>query len=354
MSSEYKVIVQGVTFLLSEDQLSFDSPNIFTERLSAGTNDQREMRFSRNPQLFSLIHEHLCGYIILPIHENALPARMSREAALKNLRADAEYYKLQKLIGLIDASNQAPAPPEAQGLSKKEKDITKPQKLPAFFHFPGRASSFNTAWNNHPYAFMEFPLHINLLKSFTIVCWYRAMSNEGWHTLISFEVPLATRPLLYISISPEQDFRFEIGIRDKPNDLKPGSSGVDPDRLSSGPSNSKAPLHVWTHLTFTQQVDSNDSVIRRMLYSNGKELVTSDAKVHIHNPTPAQTRIVLMRGSWDRYRSAGFVGQVEDVSVFQRVLEQDEIVSRASKLNIPADHGWPTSGSWDPHYDNVY
>jgi hypothetical protein len=115
MSSEYNIIVQGTTFLLSEDQLSSDSPNIFTERLSDGTPNQNEMRFSRNSQLFSLIHEHLCGYTILPIHENALPTRMSREAALKNLRADAVYYKLQKLVKLIDAStNQVPTPSNAE------------------------------------------------------------------------------------------------------------------------------------------------------------------------------------------------------------------------------------------------
>ncbi|KAG8688014.1 hypothetical protein FRC11_006213 [Ceratobasidium sp. 423] len=308
------------------------------------------MQFSRNPQLFSLIHEYLCGYTILPIHETALPSRMSRETALKNLRADAVYYGLEELVKLIDTSNQAPAPANAQGsLEKGKEGAKKPQKPPSFFHFPGRVSSFSTSWYNYPSAFVEFPLSIDLTRGFTI-----AMSNEGWHTLISLEVPLASRPLLYISISPERDFRFEIGIGDKPNGLKPNQSNVDPDRLSSGKSSPEVPLNVWTHLTFTQQVDSNGAITKRALYLNGKELISSNINIHIFNPTPTQTRMALMRGSWDQRRSAGFVGQVEDVSVFQRVLEQDEIMSRASKINAPADHGWPGPDGWNPQNDRVY
>ncbi|KAJ1301914.1 hypothetical protein OPQ81_000753 [Rhizoctonia solani] len=307
MSSEYTITVQGETFLLLEAQLLFDSPNLFTHHFTSEPS-QRQMRFSRNPQLFSLIHEYLCGYTILPIHESALPKRMSRETALKNLRADAVYYGLEKLVNLIDASNQALVPPNPQGSSEKQKEVTKTsQKLPSFFHFPGRVSSFSTSWYNSPSAFVEFPLPISLTKSFTI-----AMSNKGWHTLLSFDVPLVTRPLLYISISPEQDFRFEIGIATR-----------------------KCPYI-------------------RALYSNGKEIVSSDANIHIYNPTPAQTRMALMRGSWDQLRTAGFIGQVEDVSLFQRVLGQDEIISRASRVNAPADHGWPGPEGWDPLNDSVY
>ncbi|KAH7320455.1 hypothetical protein B0J17DRAFT_294621 [Rhizoctonia solani] len=125
MSSDYTIVVQGDPFLLSEAQLLFDSPNLFTKYFLGETpaSEPRNLRFSRNPQLFSLIHEHLCGYTILPIHENALPARMSREAALKNLRADAVYYGLKELVKLIDASSQTSAASNVEQDSFKEFDL---------------------------------------------------------------------------------------------------------------------------------------------------------------------------------------------------------------------------------------
>jgi hypothetical protein len=86
-------------FSLSKTQIEFDSPNRFTDYF-LGTN-ARGIELFRNPDLFMLILDYLSGYTILPISDNALP-RMSRENALRNLRVDAEYYRLKGLIDLID------------------------------------------------------------------------------------------------------------------------------------------------------------------------------------------------------------------------------------------------------------
>jgi hypothetical protein len=78
MSSEYAVIVQGEEFLLSRAQIEFDSPNLFTSYFLDDDSQpphNRQLKISRSSQLFYLITEHLCGYTILPIAKNAIPAR---------------------------------------------------------------------------------------------------------------------------------------------------------------------------------------------------------------------------------------------------------------------------------------
>jgi hypothetical protein len=133
MSSDYTVVVQGREFLLSRAQIEFDSPNMFTRYFSnsnpetnynPGANydpranyninvnpeinydpgsNQNRLRLSRDADLFMLILDYLSGYTIIPLTANVVPSRMSRENALRNLRADAEYYELQGLMRLIDA-----------------------------------------------------------------------------------------------------------------------------------------------------------------------------------------------------------------------------------------------------------
>ncbi|KAG8736577.1 hypothetical protein FRC10_009150 [Ceratobasidium sp. 414] len=107
MASEHKVVIQGETFLLSRDQIEFDSPNFFTEYFLDDTcAHKHSIKLSRNPHLFALIVEYLSGYAILPISGTALAAQMDQENALKNLRVDAEFYNLQGLKRLIDAYTQ--------------------------------------------------------------------------------------------------------------------------------------------------------------------------------------------------------------------------------------------------------
>ncbi|KAG8736578.1 hypothetical protein FRC10_009151 [Ceratobasidium sp. 414] len=145
------------------------------------------------------------------------------------------------------------------------------------------------------------------------------------------DVPLAPHSLFYVSISPEGDFRFEVGTRS------------DPQRCHSTKSSSKVNLNVWTHLAFSQQVDRSGSVGRRVLYLDGEEVASKQAPGSIYNPAPSMTRMAILRGVWGYKRNAPFVGQVENIGVYQRTMSKGEVVTRASRVNAPADHGWQTN-----------
>ncbi|KAG9078734.1 hypothetical protein FS749_009207, partial [Ceratobasidium sp. UAMH 11750] len=126
---------------------------------------------------------------------------------------------------------------------------------------------------------------------------------------------------------PEGDFRFEVG-----------TSATVGNRFSSGPSYNPVNLNVWTHLAFVQQVEAQGIAGRRVLYLNGVETASTAAHPPIYNPAPSQTRIAVMRGSWDHRRTAGFIGQAENIAVFQHALHQNEITSLTSMADMPADH----------------
>jgi len=102
---EYTIVIRGEHFILSRDQIYFDSPNYFT-MLFTGTfqeavNGQREVKLHRDPYLFKIIQTYLSGYSILPLSDNWMPVYMSQEAALQNLLEDARFYGLEKLVDLL-------------------------------------------------------------------------------------------------------------------------------------------------------------------------------------------------------------------------------------------------------------
>ncbi|KAI0700392.1 hypothetical protein C8T65DRAFT_580310 [Cerioporus squamosus] len=99
----YKVIVRGEEFQLTHDQISFDSPNYFTTCFTSGFAEScgRKLRLHRNPALFTLIVEYLSGYPILPLSADYLPAGMGVTTAHRFLRADAQFYGLEKLCGML-------------------------------------------------------------------------------------------------------------------------------------------------------------------------------------------------------------------------------------------------------------
>ncbi|KAG8783847.1 hypothetical protein FRC12_019294 [Ceratobasidium sp. 428] len=115
MSETYTVIMRGETFVLTRDQIEFDSPNYFTacflgEFIESQT---RTLTLSREPVLFRIILDHLSGYEVIPLHASVIPKRMSPEVALRNLLADAQFYLLDGLRREIGLSAQSPGPTPA-------------------------------------------------------------------------------------------------------------------------------------------------------------------------------------------------------------------------------------------------
>ncbi|QRV84529.1 hypothetical protein RhiJN_12545 [Ceratobasidium sp. AG-Ba] len=103
VSSEiYTVILRDTTFRLDRSQLEFDSPNYFTACFlgSFSESSAREIRLSRSPVLFSLIVDYLSGYTIFPLKD---VGGMASETALENLLADALFYGLDDLVGLLES-----------------------------------------------------------------------------------------------------------------------------------------------------------------------------------------------------------------------------------------------------------
>lgn len=114
---KFTVIVRDVPYKLSRSQIEFDSPNYFTACFLGDFQESqtRTLEISRDPDLFGIIVDYLCGYTVLPLKESIIPSRMSLETALVNLRADAEFYQLD---GLVQACDDQISP--MNPLSKRE------------------------------------------------------------------------------------------------------------------------------------------------------------------------------------------------------------------------------------------
>ncbi|KAG8682676.1 hypothetical protein FRC09_016608 [Ceratobasidium sp. 395] len=108
MPNTYKVIMRGETFLLTRDQIEFDSPNYFTSCFFGEFSEAktRTLTISRDPELFKIILDYLSGYDVLPLHESVVPERMSSYVVLRNLLADAQFYQLGGLIDQVNQENQ--------------------------------------------------------------------------------------------------------------------------------------------------------------------------------------------------------------------------------------------------------
>lgn len=116
-NKKYIVSLQGEDFLLSKSQIEFDGPNYFTTCFLGDFRESatRRVELSRDPNLFRIVLSYLCGYSVLPLNEKVIPGTMSPEAALLNLRADAEFYQLD---GLAQACDSFINPKEGQGSPK--------------------------------------------------------------------------------------------------------------------------------------------------------------------------------------------------------------------------------------------
>lgn len=105
MSVEYTIIVTDKTFRLSKSQIEHDSPNFFTSYFlnSSDDNTTRLLEISRDPYLFTIILRYLNGYHILPLNPALLPPHCTPETVLADLRADAEFYRLNGLSALLSS-----------------------------------------------------------------------------------------------------------------------------------------------------------------------------------------------------------------------------------------------------------
>ncbi|CAE6358226.1 unnamed protein product [Rhizoctonia solani] len=104
-NEKYTVSIQGVDFVLSKSQIEFDGPNYFTTCFLGDFRESstRRVELSRDPDLFRIVLSYLSGYTVLPLNEKVIPATMTHEAALLNLRADAEFYQLDGLAQVCEA-----------------------------------------------------------------------------------------------------------------------------------------------------------------------------------------------------------------------------------------------------------
>lgn len=110
-NDKFKVIARGVEFTLVRSQIEFDSPNFFTACFLGDFQESqtRTLEISRDPVLFGIVYDYLCGYTVIPLDESVIPARMSPATALINLRVDAEFYQLDGLIELCSGKSTNPA-----------------------------------------------------------------------------------------------------------------------------------------------------------------------------------------------------------------------------------------------------
>ncbi|KAL5632283.1 hypothetical protein ACGC1H_000329 [Rhizoctonia solani] len=101
----YNVTVRGKDFLLTKSQIEFDGPNYFTTCFLGDFKEAQShhLKLSRDPDLFLIISDYLCGYKVLPLSDRVIPVRMSPELALENLKADAAFYHLDGLVEQCDA-----------------------------------------------------------------------------------------------------------------------------------------------------------------------------------------------------------------------------------------------------------
>lgn len=113
-NDKFIVIARGTIFTLTRSQIEFDSPNYFTACFLGNFKESqtRTLEISRDPVLFSIIFDYLCGYNVFSLKESVIPLRMTLATALVNLQADAEFYQLDGLIRACNNEIPTKPPPE--------------------------------------------------------------------------------------------------------------------------------------------------------------------------------------------------------------------------------------------------
>jgi len=107
-----KIIVGGINFELTDDDLESEPDNLLLRMTRVSRYGNSEPHLSADPNLFKLIHAHLQGYEILPLPPQGIPTGqgplqgtspcLSREATLENLLKDAKDFGLAKLVAKLE------------------------------------------------------------------------------------------------------------------------------------------------------------------------------------------------------------------------------------------------------------
>ncbi|KAF8601059.1 hypothetical protein BDV93DRAFT_546028 [Ceratobasidium sp. AG-I] len=110
-NDNFTVLFRGVEFTLTRSQVEFDSPNFFTACFLGKfqESETRTVKISRDPVLFGIVFDYLCGYTVLPLGGSVIPTRMSLTTALINLRVDAEFYQLDGLLEMCNGTSTTSA-----------------------------------------------------------------------------------------------------------------------------------------------------------------------------------------------------------------------------------------------------
>lgn len=98
---EFKIIVRGTVFLVTESDIELDSPNYFTSAFAKDGFQESKTRSitlnNYNPIIFQVLVDYLQGEKIFPLPE-ILAGTKSREVVMSSLKDYAEYFQLDKLL----------------------------------------------------------------------------------------------------------------------------------------------------------------------------------------------------------------------------------------------------------------
>jgi len=113
---KYTIIVSGQPFVFTRNQLESEPGNYFATYFfgdfKEAASATKELELDTEPLFFKLIQAHLRGYKVLPIQNAYVPDYTSKKVALENLRRDAEFFGLTRLVTLIDQEITAGGVPE--------------------------------------------------------------------------------------------------------------------------------------------------------------------------------------------------------------------------------------------------
>jgi hypothetical protein len=95
--SKFTILVSGQGFSFTKDQLESEPDNYFANYLLETSSDGSQLEIEKDPAVFKLIQLHLRGYEVFPFPDTIIPPYMTRESFVKNILADARFFKLPKL-----------------------------------------------------------------------------------------------------------------------------------------------------------------------------------------------------------------------------------------------------------------